>query len=384
MPTSIVKRLLTCSKESFFLFGPRGTGKSTWLKQSFPKAFWLDLLDQESFRLYSAQPERLREAVLATNKMPIIIDEVQKIPQLLDVVHSLLEEKQGWQFVLTGSSARKLKRSGVNLLAGRALLKHLHPFLAAELGKDFNLDNALQFGMLPLVLASTSPSEALQAYVNLYLREEIQQEGLVRNIGNFSRFLEVVSFSHATILNVSNIARECAISNKIISSYLDVLQDLLLSFSLPVFTKRAKRATIRHEKFYLFDSGVFRTLRAAGPLDAGCEINGAALEGLVLQHLRAWNDYQLSPGSLYYWRTKAGVEVDFIVYSKNIFWAIEVKNSKTIQPKDLRGLNEFCRDYPEAKPILLFRGKERLQKGNILCLPVEEFLLQLGAEATVI
>ena len=380
---TIIKRFFTCPKESFFLFGPRGTGKSTWLKQNFVNALWLNLLDAECFRLYNAYPERLKETVNGSNNKTVIIDEVQKCPQLLDIVHSLIEEKQNRQFILTSSSARKLKRAGVNLLGGRALLKHLHPFMAAELNDAFILENALQFGLLPLIHESTSPGETLSAYVGLYLREEVQQEGLVRNIGDFARFLEVISFSHAQILNLSNIARECAVSRRTVQGYLEILHDLLLCFTIPVFTERAQRATIQHEKFYFFDSGVFRSLRTKGPLDIKSEIDGAALEGLVLQHLKAWNDYQNATCNLYYWHTKAGLEVDFIVYGENNFWAIEVKNSAVIHPQDLRGLREFCHDYPEAKPLLLYRGKERLQKNNILCMPVNDFLKQLRQDTLI-
>lgn len=205
----MISRFLTIEKQSFFLLGPRGTGKSTFIKNTFPEALYMDMLLPDIFRTYSARPERLREAVHAQqNKKSVIIDEIQKVPQLLEVVHSLIEEKRGTQFILTGSSARKLRKAGVNLLAGRALMKHMHPFMAAELKERFNLENALQTGMLPVVLNSPDPSAALHAYVDMYLREEIQMEGLTRNIGNFSRFLEAISFSHSAVLNMSNVARE--------------------------------------------------------------------------------------------------------------------------------------------------------------------------------
>jgi predicted AAA+ superfamily ATPase len=374
----LITRVFNIPQESFFLFGPRGTGKSTWLKQNFPEAVWIDLLKPDILRTYSARPERLEEVVLGSKQKVIIIDEVQKIPELLSVVHSLIEQKLGRQFILTGSSARKLKRTGVNLLAGRAILRRLHPFMAVELGKDFDLKNALQFGLVPLIISSPNPVDVLNTYIDLYLREEVKAEGLVRNIGNFARFLEVISFSHGSILNINNIARECAVSRKLIDGYLSVLEDLLLCFSLPVFTKRAKRTTVSHPKFYYFDAGIFNNLRAQGPLDSSDEIAGMAMEGLVAQHLRAWNDYQGAPYSLYYWRTRHGVEVDFIIYGAKGFWAIEVKNSKQIYPKNVRSLTYFCNDYPEAIPLLLYRGSERLKIKNILCLPVEDFLKDLN------
>lgn len=373
----LINRYFQPSSQSYFLFGPRGTGKSTWLKQKYPKALFIDLLDPSVLRQYQAYPERLEEAVGATSATTIILDEIQKAPELLSVVHRLIESKQGWQFVLTGSSSRKLKRAGVDLLAGRAVIRHMHPFMAAELGDAFLLDEALRYGLVPLIVESENALDTLKAYIGVYLNEEVKAEGLVRNIGDFSRFLEVASFSHGSILNVSNIARECAVSRKLIEGYLSVLNDLLLSFHLPIFSTRAKRQLVSHEKFYYFDTGVYRNLRMTGFLDKQAEINGPGLEGLVLQHLSAWNDYQGAANKLFYWRTKHGVEVDFIIYGPKDFYAIEVKNSQTIQDKDLNGLKAFREDYPEARAIMLYRGQEKLQKKDILCLPVEQFLKKL-------
>lgn len=374
----IISRFLKVEKQSFFLLGPRGTGKSTLIKNRFPDALYVDLLLPDVFRNYTARPERLLEAVHAQkDKKWVVIDEIQKAPQLLEVVHSLIEEKLGIQFILTGSSARKLRKAGVNLLAGRVLMKKMHPFIAAELGSRFNLKDALNTGLIPVIMASEAPISALQAYVDLYIREEVQMEGLTRNIGNFSRFLEAVSFSHAAILSISNVARECQIERKVVEGYVGILEDLLLSFRIPVFTKRAKRAVASHPKFYFFDAGIYNILRPSGPLDRPEEKSGAALEGLVAQHLRAWIDYR-NPGSqLSYWRTSAGSEVDFVVYGKDLFWAIEVKNSSTIHPQDIRSLKTFGMDYPQAKRVLIYRGKEKLKREGILIEPCNEFLLGL-------
>lgn len=374
----LIKRYFNTPSGSFFLFGPRGTGKTTWLKEQFLNALWIDLLNPENVRTYSAYPERLTETILGSNKKDIIIDEVQKVPELLSVVHDLIEQKKGWRFILTGSSARKLRRAGVNLLAGRAVVRHLHPFIASELKRDFDLEKSLRIGLVPLIYCSDNPTDTLRSYVGLYLKEEVQAESLVRNIGNFSRFLEIISFSHATVLNISNVARECALSRKLVEGYLDILLDLLLGYLLPVFTKRAKRSTVAHSKFYYFDAGVFASLRPVGFLDKNTnDITGAALEGLVLQHLRAWNDYLGEPYNFYYWRTRAGVEVDFIIYGEKNFWAVEVKNSKNVYSKDLNGLQSFCSDYPEATPILLYKGDKTLKINNIKCMPINEFLQNL-------
>lgn len=364
---------------SYFLFGPRGTGKSTWLKMQYAESvLYVDLLSPDLFRLYSARPERLKELIEGNpDKKIVIIDEIQKVPLLLDVVHQLIEQRKDLRFILTGSSSRKLKRTGIDLLAGRAAYKTLHPFMASELGDDFNLESALEYGMVPLVVNSVNPVETLNAYVALYLNEEVKMEGLVRNIGDFSRFLEIISFSNASILNNTEIARESQVGRKAVESYISVLEDILLAHKLPVFTKRAKRHLISHPKFYFFDVGVYRTLRPSGPLDSPHEINGIALENLILQHLMAWNAYHGNGNKLYYWRTKAGVEVDFIVYGSDTLIAIEVKNAKNIRSNDLKGLKAFKTDYPEAYCLFLYRGNEKLMKNGILCMPCDLFLKNL-------
>ncbi|MCX6950549.1 MAG: DUF4143 domain-containing protein [Opitutae bacterium] len=373
-----IPRIFTPGEGHFFLLGPRGTGKTLWTTHHYSDALRVDLLDPETLRLYSARPERLIEAVEANpRKKQVIIDEIQKLPALLEVVHLLVERKTGKQFILTGSSARKLRRQGVNLLGGRAEQKHLHPYLARELGSRFKLTTALRQGMLPLVWAAKDPSATLQAYNGLYLREEVQMEGLVRNTGSFARFLEAMSFSQGSVLNLSNVSRECQVSRKTVEGYLEILEDLLLSFRLPVFTKRAKRELASHPKFYFFDAGVFRANRPAGPLDAPSELDGLALEGLVAQHLRAWCDYSEGNHRLHYWQTRSQVEVDFVVYGASGLFAVEVKNSAQVRPEDLRALKNFAEDYPQSQCYLLYRGKERLKRDGILCLPCEEFLTQL-------
>lgn len=374
-------RFLKAPKQSFFLLGPRGTGKTTWLKKQFPDALWIDLLEPENQRFYGAKPERLRETLKSfPQKKQVVIDEIQKIPELLSLIHAIIEEKLDYQFILTGSSARKLKKEGVDLLGGRAFMCHMHPFLAAELKEYFSLDKALTLGLLPIVWDSETPETVLKNYCGLYLKEEIQAEGLVRNVNNYARFLEAISFSHGSQLNTSNIARECDISRTTIDTYLQILIDMLLAFTLPVFAKRAKREVTKHPKFYLFDAGVYHAVRPKGPIDKPEEIGGASLEGLVAQHLRAWIDLQHESYQLSYWRTRTKLEVDFIIYGPNEFCAIEVKNSASISSKDLSGLRAFCDEYPEAKPLFLYRGTHRRFEKGILILPCEEFLKSIHPE----
>jgi predicted AAA+ superfamily ATPase len=354
------------------------------VRQSFPDALYIDLLDPERIRFFSAKPERLREL---TDAQPVpchvIIDEIQRVPELLPVIHSLIESKKGLAFVLTGSSARKLKRTGVDLLGGRALLRTMHPFMAAELGPRFDFDKALQHGLLPVVLASERPADVLRAYAALYLREEVQMEGLVRNVGNFSRCMEVTSFSHASVLNVTNVARECQVERKTVEGYLDILEDILLGWRLEVFTKRAKRQLAGHPKFYLFDAGVFRSLRPAGPLDRPEEIEGQALEGLIAQHLRAWIAYAKTVRELFFWRTRSGVEVDFVVYGPDGIWALEVKNTRQVRPADLSGLLSFREEYPKSRAFLLYRGPDRMMTKGVLCLPCGDFLAALHPDRSL-
>ena len=378
MNALFIPRAIPVPKGHFFLLGPRGTGKTAWCQQQFKDALRIDLLNAATLREYSSQPERLIATVTANlDRKHVVIDEIQKLPQLLDAVHLLIERKTGQQFILTGSSARKLRRQGTNLLGGRAAQKHLHPYMASELGNRFDLQKALLHGLLPVVWGAPEPTEILQAYSGLYLREEVQMEGMVRNAGDFARFLETMSFAHASVLNLANIARESHIARKTVENYLQILEDLLLGFRLEVFTKRAKRELASHPKFYFFDTGIFRANRPRGPLDSAAELTGIALEGLVAQHLRAWCDYTKSTHQLHYWHTRTGAEVDFVVYGELGLFAVEVKNSNRIRPEDLRGLKAFAEDYPQSQRYFLYRGEERLLIDGVLCLPCDEFLRAL-------
>jgi len=367
-------RALRPPRGSYFLFGARGTGKSSFVRRQYASALYIDLLDPATQREYLTRPERLAEVVRAqpTDRIAVI-DEVQKVPELLAVVHTLIEERRT-QFVLTGSSARKLKRSGVDLLAGRAALRFLFPYLVAEMGDQFSLTSALRVGLIPLIVEAADPEDALRAYVSLYVREEVFQEGLVRNIAGFSRFLEAVSFSHGHVLNLAHIARESQVERKSVEGYVSILEDLLIGFRLSVFSRRSKRELIGHSKFYLFDPGVYRALRPRGPLDMPDTIVGVAFEGLIAQQLRAWLHYRQGDTELFFWRTRGGAEVDFVLYGDLGLIAIEAKYSARVRSEDLRHLKAFKADYPEATCNLIYAGNQRLLIEDVLCLPAEEFL----------
>lgn len=334
----------------------------------------MERLVTEVARAYSARPERLRQRLESDPETRIVvIDEVQRVPALLKVVHLLIERDRRTRFVLTGSSARKLRREGVDLLAGRALLTSMHPFMAAEL-PSFDLQAALRLGLLPLVWDSAQPERTLRSYVAVYIREEVQAEGLVRSVDSFSRFVEAISFSHGGVLNLSEVARECQVSRKTVEGYLSIVEDLLLGYRLPVFSRKAQRSLASHPKFYWFDAGVFSSIRPRGPLDRPEEIGGAALEGLVAQHLRAWIDYSNADVSLCFWRTKSGSEVDFVIYGADAFYAIEVTSAAEVRGKDLRSLRGFREEYPQCQSRLLYRGSEPLVIDGIRCEPCESYL----------
>lgn len=363
--------------KSFFLFGPRATGKTSWVKTTFPDAIYLDLLESSKYLQLMAAPQLLENFIPKKFDGWVVIDEVQKVPALLNEVHRLIESKK-IKFVLTGSSARQLRKKGVNLLAGRALRYSMYPLTTQELGEAFDLQQALLWGMLPALQKETDKKLYLSTYVATYLREEVLQEGLTRNLPAFSRFLEAASFSQASMLNMSEIARECSIDRKTVESYFLILEDLLLSYRIPIFTKRAKRELVTHPKFFYFDAGIYRALRPLGNLDSPEEISGAALETLFLQELLAVNSYLRLDYEVFFWRTKAGIEVDFILYGPKGLIAFEIKRSKNLHSIDTKGLKVFKEEYPMSKLYLLYGGEQELYSDDIVVMPFEKALKNLG------
>ena len=364
------------SEHSAFIFGPRGTGKTTWIKQNFSKILYFDLLDDDQYTEFLARPTRLGDKIPDDYLDWVVIDEIQKIPSLLNEVHRLIENRK-IKFILTGSSACRLRRKGVNLLAGRAIVYYLHPLTVVELGESFNLQHSLQFGHLPAVFSHKFPEKYLASYITTYLREEVLQEGLTRNIALFSRFLEVASFSQGEVINYTEIARETATNRHTIANFFDILEDLLIAHRLPVFTKKAKRNLSAHPKFYFFDVGVYRKIRPQGPLDSNAELDEPALETLFLQEVRALNDYNELNYQFYYWRTRNQLEVDFIAYGKRGLLAFEIKRKAHLTAKDFKGLAAFAEDYPMAKLYMLYGGTKTYFERNIKILPFHEALLNL-------
>lgn len=377
----MIDRTIAFPAGSFFLFGPRGSGKSYWLRSKYAvNMAYVDLLEAQVYNRLSADPQRLSEYIPEGHTEAVIIDEIQKIPPLLDEVHRLMEMR-GLRFILTGSSPRKLRRTTSNLLGGRASTCHFHPLTAVELADSFDLVRALTYGLLPTIYDSekdVDPATYLAGYVASYLREEVLQEGLTRNVSAFSRFLEAASFSQGEVLNVTQVARECSVHRKVVESYFQILEDLLIGYRIPVFTRKAKRRLIQHSKFYFFDTGVFRAIRPKGPLDTPELIDGAALETLVLQNLQAYIDNHHLDYGIHFWRTTAGNEVDFIAYGSEGLVAIEVKRRRTVTARDVSSLKAFRSDYPSARAILLYGGTEHLQMGAVKVLPIEYALRNIG------
>lgn len=366
---------------SAFIFGPRGTGKTQWLTSTFKHIdhLYFDLLDSSTYRAFQATPEVIQQHIPERYTGWVIIDEVQRVPELLNEVHRSIEHNTQ-RFILTGSSARKLRKEGTNLLAGRALRYHMHPLTIQELGDAFSLEHALTLGMLPATYTYDSPERYLATYIEAYLREEVLQEGLTRNISAFSRFLETASFSQGAAINSAEIAREIGIERKVVENYFSILRDLLLCHMVPPFTKKAKRKVMQKERFYYFDVGVYQQLRPKGILDRPEEIGGFALETLFLQSLLAIIDYHNMDLEVFYWRTTSGTEVDFIVYGEQNLLAFEVKHTKSITPKLIKGLKKFQNDYPMCKSYLIYQGQEtQYLADSITALPFVHALKELPA-----
>ncbi len=374
-------RRLKKPARSFFLLGPRATGKSTWLGANFAEpVLRIDLLRNDVYFPLMADPSLLRQRVLAQDPKStwIIIDEVQRIPALLNDVHSLMEN-EGYQFALSGSSARKLKRGNANLLAGRALVKHMYPLTQAEYGSEITLEEALAFGTLPGII--TDPEfriDRLEAYVNTYLREEIKEEALTRNVQAFSRFLEVAALSNGQMTNLSNLSRDAAVARATVSSYFEILTDTLLGSWLPAWTPRAKVKEIAHPKFYFFDCGVVRAIQKLLRDPVNSVERGILFETMVFNELNAHIAYENIGGELSYWRTSDGVEIDFIWNRGATTVAIEVKSGTQWKKEYNRGLKSLSSS--PVKPTAcyaIYCGEDILKQEWGLVLPWKEFLNQL-------
>jgi uncharacterized protein len=367
-------RLPAAGRETFFLWGPRQVGKTTLLRHAYPDAMWLDLLKADEFRRYSSNPERLRQELLAIpeSRRPaqVVIDEIQKVPALLDEVH-WLHENHGIQFALCGSSARKLRHGGANLLGGRAVRYELGGLTARELGDAFDIERITNHGWLPRIYAADRASRLLDAYVSDYLQQEIAAEGLVRSLPAFSDFLTAASFSDAEIVNQVNIARECGVSASTVANYFDILIDTLLGHWLPAYTKRPKRRVIQAPKFYFADVGVVNHLARRGRMIPGGELFGKAFESWLHHELRLWLGYREAPVGLAYWRLASGIEVDFVL--DDVSLAIEAKSSRVITDAHLKGLRQLAIDQPvRHRAVVCLEDRRRVTNDGITILPVGE------------
>jgi len=379
----VVTRSLSLPQSTFFLFGARGTGKTTWLQHSLPRerSHFFNLLIERDYQHYLTDPHQFYLEVQAIPQSHwIVIDEIQRLPQLLNYVHQLINEGR-WKFALTGSSARQLRRQGVNLLAGRALTRYMFPYLPSELGEGFKLSKALHIGLLPVALASAEPVESLFTYCETYLREEIQHEALVKNLASFSRFLRVSALMHGQVLNTLNIAREAGVARSTVQGYFDVLYDTHVAFALEAYQPRLSLRERHHPKFYWFDPGVVRALKGYRQPPT-LEERGALLEGLVAQSLKAYLHYSKAFENMCYWcpTENQNQEVDFVLLRSDEAWAIEVKSSPRLRNEYLAGLKAISGLKHLKRKILLYTGSKRLflKDEGIEVLPVEEFLRSLS------
>ena len=369
--------LPTPGTETFFLWGPRQTGKTTLLRETYRKAVWIDLLKAEEYRRYLEHPEWLRSELPENGVMPfVVIDEVQKVPQLLDEVH-WLHENRGVQFALCGSSARKVRRGYANLLGGRAIRYELFGLTSSELGPDWNMDKMLNNGYLPRIYPSKTQRRLLNAYTANYLKEEIAAEGLIRNLPVFSEFLNKAALSDTEPVNYSAIARDCGVSSQTIKGYFQILEDTLLGKWLPAYGKRPKRRVVTSPKFYFSDVGVVNFLAKRGFMEQGSELYGKAFENWLFHEISAHNMYNELFSTISYWRLSSGIEVDFIINDMEI--AIEAKSSRKITSNHLKGLRQLRLDHPEVKRLLVVCCEEKPRKteDGIEILPAEYFASRL-------
>ncbi len=364
--------------ETFFLWGPRQTGKSTLLRRTYPDAFYIDLLLPEEYRRYLERPQLLVDEVRLAKHRFIVIDEIQKVPDLLDAVH-WLHENQGVNFALCGSSARKVRRGQANLLGGRGVTYELFGFTGQELADSFDLERMLNHGYLPRIYPNDAPQRLLNTYVAQYLREEIAAEGLVRRLPAFSEFLTAASFSDCEVVSYTNIAHETAVSGQTVRGYFDILVDTLLGRFLPSYRRRPKRRTVQSPKFYFADIGVVNSLARRGKMVAGSELFGKAFENWVFHELSAYNSYRERFCHIAYWRLAGGTEVDFII--NHIDCAVEAKASGKGTDRHLKGLRELIKDFPETKRrvVVSLDDRDRMTGDGIEILHYSSFLARLWA-----
>ncbi len=363
-------------QESLFLWGARQTGKSTLLKSLFPNAIWFDLLKSDIFSRYQNSPHQFREVILAAPAANlVIVDEIQKIPALLDEIHWLMVNHHT-QFILSGSSARKILRSGANLLGGRALRYELYPLIQAEI-PDFNLLKALNNGLLPRHYLSDNPKKMIEAYIGNYLRDEIITEAKIRNINAFSQFLESAAFSNGEMVNHTNIAAECGVSAPTVKEYFQILEDTLIGRFLTSFQKKPKRRVIQAPKFYYFDIGIANYLLKRGKIEIGSEAFGNSFEHFIYQELYAHSKYSNLNYPVAYWRTTSQIEVDFILGDHEV--AIEVKSTHNVQPRHAKSLLHFSEEYNTKKLIVVSNDPLERLMGNIWVMPWKIFLEKLWA-----
>jgi len=365
---------LGSGNESIFFWGARQTGKSMLLKTLFPDALWFDLLISSEYKRLTEKPDILRETVLANlSTQPVIIDEIQRIPELLNEVHWLISNR-GVRFILSGSSPRKILRSGANLLGGRALRYELYPLVSAEV-PDFDLLRAINHGLLPHHYDAANPQKMISAYIGNYLRDEIVTEARIRNVGNFSRFLEAAALTNGEMVNYNNIATDSGVSATTVKEYFQILEDTLIGRYLPSFQKRPKRRVITAPKFYLFDVGIVNNLLSRGKIEMGTELFGKAFEHFIYQEIYAHSRYSEKEYPIYYWRTASQLEIDFVLGDHEV--AVEVKATEQANTRHLKGLKAFAEEYETKKLILVSNDPLPRLVDNILILPWKVFLERL-------
>jgi len=373
-------------RKSLFLFGPRQTGKSTFLKKNYPEALFINLLEKKTYDYFFQNTDALKselEVFSRKNNSPlVIIDEVQKLPWIIDEVHNAIENDKNSKFILTGSSARKLKRSGSNFLGGRASRVQMFPLVFSEISSELktikDLERRLLIGGLPSIFTSPKPFDDLDDYISLYLNEEIRAEGIVRNYENFHRFLFSCATTNSNLLNFTQLGSDAQIPPRTVIDYYQIIEDTMLGFFLLPFEKTPSRKAVSTSKFYLFDTGVVNGILRRESLSSGTIEFGSVFEHFVISEIRAYFSYRFLKHEMFFWRSASKLEVDLIIQTPKEIWAIEIKSKSKISSKDCNGIKAFCQDYPLARKLfILLDCHHHVDSEGIEQISILDFLKEL-------
>ncbi|NOT38269.1 MAG: ATP-binding protein [Saprospiraceae bacterium] len=379
-----INRFLELKGQHCMIIGPHGIGKSNYLKIKFPNSLSIDLSNEDNLIKFKRNVLSFEKLVLSNpDRKHIVIDELQKLPALVPVIHKLIALRTGQRFLFSASSIRNLKREDDSLLGESVIKQSMHPFMVSEINAEIEIEELVKSGMMPVCFYKEEKEIFLDAYINQYLEAEVIGGSLIRKVEPFKRFVQHVSLIHGSVLNISKIAKACNVERKTVESYIDLIQEINLGYVINVFDNNAKRRLSGHPKFYFIDSGIYQVFKRKSKEAQSETEKDPAIEGFISQHLSAWIAYSFTDTKLFFWRSQRGLEVHFILHGQSEFSAIHVINSIEVKAGDLRGLKEFRKEHPEAYRFLLYRGSKKYIDSGILIVPIDEFLQKLHPECSV-